>query len=252
MAQTEDMVKGASGIAIGHAAGKLAGLRTIGGIPIMRKFSIGLATCSLLLAGAASAQTASFDDIPNTSNAIQTGTITSGGLSFTGEHYHIIDSADARVVRNGSTSYLAAEAASNLGRPVTFGLTGGGLFSLSSVDVAELWLPNEPLSDFRNVIFTGTQNGGGILTLTFTLDGLRDGAGGIVDLETVLFTNWKNLQSVTVTGRNAAGGFGDFAIDDVVFGAAVPEPSVWALLILGFGITGAALRRRRPARVAFV
>ena len=30
-------------------------------------------------------------------------------------------------------------------------------------------------------------------------------------------------------------------------GAAVPEPSTWALLIVGFGATGAALRRRRMA-----
>lgn len=32
--------------------------------------------------------------------------------------------------------------------------------------------------------------------------------------------------------------------------AAVPEPSAWALLILGFGVTGGALRRSRKARVA--
>lgn len=30
---------------------------------------------------------------------------------------------------------------------------------------------------------------------------------------------------------------------------AVPEPSTWAMLIVGFGLTGAALRRRRYARV---
>lgn len=32
-------------------------------------------------------------------------------------------------------------------------------------------------------------------------------------------------------------------------GAAVPEPGVWALMIMGFGLAGAALRRRRPAVV---
>ncbi|MBA3897302.1 MAG: PEPxxWA-CTERM sorting domain-containing protein [Sphingomonadaceae bacterium] len=33
---------------------------------------------------------------------------------------------------------------------------------------------------------------------------------------------------------------------------AVPEPAAWALLIAGFGVTGAALRRRRSARTTFV
>ena len=32
---------------------------------------------------------------------------------------------------------------------------------------------------------------------------------------------------------------------------AVPEPATWALLILGFGAVGAALRRRQTARVSF-
>ena len=33
-------------------------------------------------------------------------------------------------------------------------------------------------------------------------------------------------------------------------GGAVPEPSAWALLILGFGVVGAALRRSRTTRTA--
>nr|WP_243450482.1 PEPxxWA-CTERM sorting domain-containing protein [Polymorphobacter glacialis] len=33
-------------------------------------------------------------------------------------------------------------------------------------------------------------------------------------------------------------------------GTAVPEPASWALLIAGFGLTGAAMRRRRQAIVA--
>ena len=34
------------------------------------------------------------------------------------------------------------------------------------------------------------------------------------------------------------------------FGAAVPEPASWAMLIAGFGLTGAAMRRRRSVAVA--
>ena len=35
-----------------------------------------------------------------------------------------------------------------------------------------------------------------------------------------------------------------------VFGTAVPEPTSWAMLMIGFGIVGAAARRRRSAEVA--
>ncbi|MFS0738192.1 cistern family PEP-CTERM protein [Sphingomonas sp. 1P06PA] len=48
-------------------------------------------------------------------------------------------------------------------------------------------------------------------------------------------------QSITgVPGITSATGSG-------VFGAAVPEPASWALMIGGFGLTGAALRRRKLA-----
>jgi hypothetical protein len=38
-------------------------------------------------------------------------------------------------------------------------------------------------------------------------------------------------------------------IDNVQIGSAVPEPASWALMIVGFGLTGAALRRRHAAAV---
>ena len=40
-----------------------------------------------------------------------------------------------------------------------------------------------------------------------------------------------------------------FEVDNVVFNAAVPEPASWAMMVLGFGLIGAAARgaRRRPA-----
>jgi PEP-CTERM motif len=40
-----------------------------------------------------------------------------------------------------------------------------------------------------------------------------------------------------------------FALDDVKFGAAVPEPATWAFMIFGFGAIGGAMRRQRKANV---
>ena len=51
-----------------------------------------------------------------------------------------------------------------------------------------------------------------------------------------------------VLSQNGGGGF---ELDNVTIGTgAVPEPATWAMLIAGFGIVGAAARRRRIAAVA--
>ncbi|MGL4540913.1 MAG: PEPxxWA-CTERM sorting domain-containing protein [Polymorphobacter sp.] len=50
-------------------------------------------------------------------------------------------------------------------------------------------------------------------------------------------------KSITLSGTNGS----DFGWDDVTFGAAVPEPASWALMIAGFGMVGAAMRRRKLA-----
>lgn len=41
-----------------------------------------------------------------------------------------------------------------------------------------------------------------------------------------------------------------FGIDNVVVSGAVPEPAAWAMMLMGFGGLGAALRRRRPLALA--
>lgn len=43
----------------------------------------------------------------------------------------------------------------------------------------------------------------------------------------------------------------DFAIDNVSMQAAVPEPATWAMMLLGVGIVGSSLRRRRTTDVSF-
>ena len=55
---------------------------------------------------------------------------------------------------------------------------------------------------------------------------------------------------VELINRNLAYHGNDFALDDMSFSGAagaVPEPATWALMIGGFGLAGAALRRRRVA-----
>jgi len=214
----------------------------------MKSKILGVLTAWLLM-GAVSAQATlvGFEDIPNTGNAIQSGSVTSGGFDFTGLHYHIIDSPDARIVRNASRSYLTAEAAGELGRPVTMTRAEGGTFTLNQVDVAELWLPNQPGNDFFEVLITANQIDGDVLSLAVLLDGIRDGAGGVEDFQTVVLAGWTDLVDVTFTGRNAAGAFGDYSIDNLVVDVVngVPEPG--SLALLGLGLAGLGLSRRRKA-----
>ena len=42
----------------------------------------------------------------------------------------------------------------------------------------------------------------------------------------------------------------DFALDNLSFASAVPEPSTWAMLFLGFGAIGLMMRRRQSRGLA--
>lgn len=57
------------------------------------------------------------------------------------------------------------------------------------------------------------------------------------------------MTSITFSGlRNAAGDAQDFrALKQVSFNAAVPEPATWTMMLGGFGVIGAAVRRRARA-----
>jgi len=57
-----------------------------------------------------------------------------------------------------------------------------------------------------------------------------------------------SIANVILQGHNTADGV-DYSVRWDNFNA-VPEPATWGLLILGFGMTGAAVRRRRVARPA--
>lgn len=65
-----------------------------------------------------------------------------------------------------------------------------------------------------------------------------------------LNTNATYLVRLSLT--NVPGVEGTMSVDNVIqYGAGgIPEPTAWALLVLGFGGAGAALRRRRGAAVA--
>jgi hypothetical protein len=85
--------------------------------------------------------------------------------------------------------------------------------------------------------------GSGFATIaTFTLSG--------VGTWLVVGGNYVNGQNTSLALRivntNTIAGGNDFALDDISFNA-VPEPQSWMMLIAGFGLVGAAMRRRSNA-----
>jgi PEP-CTERM motif len=72
------------------------------------------------------------------------------------------------------------------------------------------------------------------------------------------FCNWTAVGvsfNGTAKSINFAGTAGRTGFDNITFGTdtptpGVPEPASWAMLIAGFGLTGAAMRRRRSTAVA--
>ena len=87
-------------------------------------------------------------------------------------------------------------------------------------------------------------------TLSGTLFfGLKTGNGGPtgVGLGTTFYRiNAVNLDTFRFVPSGESSG-----VFYLVPGTAVPEPSTWALLLLGFGVAGGAMRQRKKASIAF-
>jgi hypothetical protein len=85
---------------------------------------------------------------------------------------------------------------------------------------------------------------GALLGTVSDTDDKPQGQGPVLEL------NFAGIQSVVFSGTSGTVGFDNFEFNSVttVGGlSAAPEPAAWALMIAGFGLTGAALRRRRGA-----
>ena len=114
-----------------------------------------------------------------------------------------------------------------------FSFVFGGLDSYNSVTLRFLDLmTNTMVTQVRS----GTQICGGAANVGCAL-----GSTGRVTYD---FGGTGILTSVTFASATPA-----FEIDQLA--SAVPEPAAWALMILGFGIVGSALRRRRRTQVRF-
>ena len=134
--------------------------------------------------------------------------------------------------RSGNTTYYAGSAAlfNNSGNGTTeLVKDSGGTFDLFSIDLTEVDINRlGPTS----VDFTGHLFGGGTITQSIGLD-------GVFGFETLFFSGFENLTSVTWVQSPQFHQFDNIRIDV----AAVSEPSVLALL--GLGLVGVGFSRKK-------
>jgi hypothetical protein len=65
----------------------------------------------------------------------------------------------------------------------------------------------------------------------------------VTDFGAIPLTGFDGLYTFRITSFGDT--FDHFSIDNVEISAPVPEPGTWLTMLLGFGVVGAALRRRR-------
>lgn len=200
----------------------------------MKGWSIATAIVAAALTMApAQAAVIGFDDLGMTGDVIANGY---AGLEWT--NMFVLDPTDApmggyRNAVNGGTRAAFA----GFDSPATI----GGLDSL----VLESGWFTSAFNDGMTVTAQGFNGDQLIHELSFTIDTSRP-------IQQVF--NWSGISRVTFS---SAGGIGtspdmtstNFALDSLAV-AAVPEPTTWAMMLLGFGAVAVSLRQRRRAAVA--
>jgi len=199
---------------------------------IRRLIAAVAATAALAAGSAAQAATIAavdFGELNHTSSYRYYGEVTSQGFSFTSTYPQVgltVWGANNEFNADPGYATLAAFIGSVKVRKVD-----GGLFSLSTLALADFYDEGAP----SEVMFTFF-DGANTTTETVVLDGVKG-------LQSIALNRGKlEWFSYTPTGNG-------LQIDNLNFGtpytSAVPEPSTWAMMIVGLGGMGAVLRRRR-------
>ena len=231
----------------------------------------------LCLAVGAQAATANFDDIDFAPNSYGwfVNQFSDGGLVFTDDAFAIAPAGHSLPFPSQSQFM---EIGSSIDEALTISLAGGGAFDLQSFWMGLGAWNDQAMGGHDLVTLTGQKAANcqfdctdptitvpvgyqwtifdlsgftGLSSLTisqqvYTLDGLPTTdptLGGATDAGWLAFDNFDYTADPTGgLGRDGGPAAG-------VSMLAVPEPAAWALMIVGFGLAGSALRRRRALRV---
>ncbi|HEX7946829.1 MAG TPA: PEPxxWA-CTERM sorting domain-containing protein [Phenylobacterium sp.] len=131
----------------------------------------------------------------------------------------------------GFTGGIDIDAGTNNIRAITNGFGVIGVFSRDTVHTVDLLL------DYGTSTYGVRLDGTTLATgLAFCGDNGPCNGSGPVEYDSLLFDTF-----------GAGGGDAGYIDNILVQSTAVPEPAAWALMLAGFGLGGAALRRRKAA-----
>lgn len=200
------------------------------------KFLIAAAFAITAIAAPATAVTITFDDVEGFSS------VSNGYKGFNWNNFFAIDAT--MVVSSG---YFAGVVSLNNvvanGFPTPATISSAKAFSLTSGYLTAAW------NDGLTVQLNGYLGGNPVFTQTFspTATGPTLYSFNGASIDTAMFSSFG--------GSHHEGYFGTgtyFGLDSLTINGAggVPEPASWALMVAGFGLVGASMRRRHSAVVA--
>jgi hypothetical protein len=190
-------------------------------------------------------ETLTFDAVVGPGNPNVPG-LQIGPWLFASQQFHTVSLSDAGLLgfANNGTPYIAS-IGGGVDHPITLERLDGQPFSLVAFDAAEGFLDDiaaasEGYISATTVEVEATLATGFVVTLTYDLDGLRDGPDGANDFESfTAIDDLRNVTSVTFSGLTAARRDAGFALDNVVVAAVIPEPASAVTLLIALSVVGA-------------